>query len=77
MILKLFLNSHMIWMTFTKNTTQIKRRKALIVFDDTIADMFSYKKRNPVVAELFIRRYKARIFSCFYYTVLLFCAKKC
>ena len=31
-----------------------KERKILVVFDDMIADMFSIKKRSPVVTELFI-----------------------
>ena len=32
-----------------------KKRKILIVFDDTIADMINSKKINPIVTELFIR----------------------
>ena len=32
-----------------------KKRKILIVFDDTIADMLSNKRLNRIVAELFIR----------------------
>ena len=39
-----------------------------------IADMLSNKKPNLIVTELFIRGRKQR-FYCFYYTVLLFCAK--
>ena len=38
-----------------------KKRKILIVFDDTIADMINNKKRNPVVTELFIRGRKGNI----------------
>ena len=34
---------------------QSKKRKLLIVFDDTIADMLSNKKLIPIVTELFIR----------------------
>ena len=30
-----------------------KKRKILIAFDDTIADMLSNKKLNPIVSELF------------------------
>ena len=63
MILKLLLSSQMIWMAFTKtlkNTTQ-KKRKTLLVFDDMIADMFSYKNLNPIVAELFIRGRKLEL----------------
>ena len=37
-----------------------KQRKILIVFDDTIADSISSKKRNPIVNELFIRDRKLK-----------------
>ena len=33
-----------------------RKRKTLMIFDDTIADMLSNKKFNPVVTELLIRR---------------------
>ena len=45
----------MIFIKTLKNTTQIKKRKILIVFDDMIADMHSNKNLNPLVTELFIR----------------------
>ena len=48
-----------------KNTTQIKKRKILIVFDDMIADMLSNKKLNPIVTELFIRGRKLNIYLVF------------
>ena len=32
-----------------------KERKLLVAFDDLIAGMFSNKKSNPLVTELFIR----------------------
>ena len=38
-----------------------KKRKILIVFDDTIADMINNKKLNPIVTELFIRDRKLSI----------------
>ena len=38
-----------------------KKRKILIVFDDTIADMLRNKKLNPIVTELFIRGRKINI----------------
>ena len=38
-----------------------KKRKILIVFDDTIADLFSNKKLNQIVTELFIRGRKLHI----------------
>ena len=38
-----------------------KKRKMLIVFDDMIADMFSNKKLNLIVTELFVRGRKLNI----------------
>ena len=38
-----------------------KKCKILIVFDDTIADMISNKRLNPVVTELFVRSRKLNI----------------
>ena len=38
-----------------------KKRKILIVFNDMVADMFSNKKLNPVVTELFVRGRKLNI----------------
>ena len=56
-----------------KNTTQIKKRKILIVFDYIIAYMFSNKKLNPIVNKLFIRGRKLNISFVFitqsYFTV--------
>ena len=42
-----------------------KKRKILIVFDDTVADMLCNKKRNQVVTELFIRGRKLNISYAF------------
>ena len=39
----------------------IKKRKVVIVFDDTMADMINNNKLNPVVTELFIRGRKINI----------------
>ena len=36
-----------------KNYNPTKKRKVLIVFDDTIKDMESNKKLSPIVTELF------------------------
>ena len=52
------------------NTNPNKKRKILIVFYDIIADMFTNKKLNPIVAELFIwgRKINISVFimqSCF------------
>ena len=38
-----------------------KKRKVLIVFDDTVADMISYKKLNPIVVELYILNYQKKL----------------
>ena len=38
-----------------------KQRKILIAFDDMIADMYSNKKLNPVVTEMFITGRKLNI----------------
>ena len=48
-----------------------KKRKALIVFDNMIADMINNKKLNPVVTELFIRGIKLN-FSIVFVTQLYF-----
>ena len=39
-----------------------KKRKVLIVFDDMIADMETYKKWSPIVTELFWRGKKLNVF---------------
>ena len=52
MILRLLLNTQIIWIIFTKiltNAIQIRNIKILILFDDMIADMLSNKKLNPIV----------------------------
>ena len=57
-ILKLLLNTRLIQMLYMKllmTTILIKKRKIFIVFDDMIADILGYEKRNPVVIELFVR----------------------
>ena len=50
-----------------------KKRKILIVFDDTIADMLSNKELDPIVIELFLRGRKLNISIVFvkqsYFTV--------
>ena len=42
-----------------------KKRKILIVFEDTIADMLSNKKLNLIVTELYIRERKLNILFCY------------
>ena len=48
-----------------KSTIQKKKRKALIVFDDVIADMISNKKHNSVVTEPYIRGRKINVSHIF------------
>ena len=83
MIVKLLLNTRMIWMIFIKllkNTIQNKKREILIVFNDMIADMFSNKKllirgRNLNISRVFIaqsyfavsKKYWTKIYTLFYY----------
>ena len=51
-----------------------KEQKILIIFDDMVADMFSNKKLNPIVTELFLRGRKLNISLVFitqsYFAVL-------
>ena len=51
-----------------------KKRKILIVFDDSIVDMLISKKLNPIVTELFIRGRKLNI-TFFLLHNLISCAK--
>ena len=50
-----------------KDYNPYKKRKALIVFDDMIANMINNKKLNSIVTELFIRERKLNI-SIFFIT---------
>ena len=64
MILKLLFNTQMIWKIFFKNIEEYnpnKKRKILIVFNNTIADVLSNEKINLMVTELFIRSWKLNI----------------
>ena len=79
MILKLLLNTQMLWMMFIKtlNNTIKKPPKKLIILDYIITGMLSNDKHNPIVTELFIRGRRLNISSCFYYTILFSCVKNC
>ena len=64
----------MIWMIFTKNIEEYnpnKKQKALIVFDDMIADILSNKTLNPIVTELLIRGRKLNISLVFITNLIL------
>ena len=54
-----------------------KKLKILTVFDDIIADMFTNKKLNPIVTELYIRGRKLNISLIFFHKILFCCSKKC
>ena len=51
-----------------KDYNPMKKRKALIVFDDVIARMKANKKLSPRVTEFFLRERK--LFAYFYFTIL-------
>ena len=58
MILSLLLSTLLIWVILMKilvNIIQINKHKILIVFDDTIAWMFSNKNLQPTATESFIK----------------------
>ena len=55
MILKLLLNTQMIWMIFVKILKNNPNKKNKIIAFDLIADMLSNQKRNRIVLGLFIR----------------------
>ena len=50
---------------FIKFLKPAKKRRVLIVFDDTIADMESNKKLSPLLNELFLRRRQLNILLVF------------
>ena len=49
-----------------------KKRKILIVFDDTIADILSNKKLDPIVTELFISGRELNISLVLFFFVFFF-----
>ena len=65
----------MIFVKTLKNTTQIKKRKILIVLDDMIAAMCCNKK-HTIVTELFIRDRKLNITLVFILQSYFWCTKK-
>ena len=77
MIQKLLSNTQMRWKLFYKNIEEHnpkKKWKICIIFDDTIANMLSNKKLNPIVTGLFIRGRKLNISVA--KTVVFRCFKK-
>ena len=53
-----------------------RKTKILIVFDDMIANVMTNKK-FAIMKQLFIRCRKLNISLVFYYSILLFCSKRC
>ena len=49
-------------------TIQSEKEKKLIVFDDMIADIMANKRFQTIINEYF---------TCFYYSVLFICSKRC
>ena len=80
MILKLLLNTGMIWMILiNKNIEEYnssKKRKILIVFDDMIDDMRNNKTFNSIVTRLFLRGRKLNISLAFITQSFFCCTKK-
>ena len=64
----------MMFIKILKNTTQIKNRKKLIVFDDIVAHMLGNKNLNLIVTELLIGGRKLNISLVF--VTILFCSTK-
>ena len=69
-----------IWMMFTVILLieiQIQKRKVLVVFDDSIANIMINKKFRSIIQELFIRCTKLNmsLISCIYHTILFLCLK--
>ena len=60
MVLKLLLNTRMMWMIFrktlrnTKQETPNKKRTILIIAHDMTADILSNNKLNPIATKLFV-----------------------
>ena len=78
MILRLLLNIQIIWMIFIetlKNTTQIRKRKSLIIFDVMIPNMLRIKKLNSIATELFIRGRKINNSLVFITQFIVLCQK--
>ena len=46
---------------YIEESNSNKKQKALIIFDDMMADILSNRKVNPIVTELFIRSRKLNI----------------
>ena len=77
MILKLLLNTQLIWMKFIKILKNPnKNRKILIVFENLITDIFSDKKLNPIVTELFVKDRKLSLSLVFINNLTLLFQKK-
>ena len=56
----------------------IRKRKKLIAFDDMIADIMTNNRFQAIIKELFIRcRQKTKYFTCFFYSILFLCFKRC
>ena len=58
------------------NYNSTRRRKALIVFDDMIADINTNKKFQAIIKELFFRCRKMNIYLVSVSSILFFCSKR-
>ena len=65
MILKLLLNTQMVWLIFTKKNEGYNsnmNRQILIIFDDMMLISLVKKSLNPIVTESYIKDRKSNIF---------------
>ena len=67
MILKILLNTRVVWLIFNKNIEEFnpKKKRDIYIFDDMIAVVLSNKNLNPIETELFIRVRKINIYFAF------------
>ena len=54
-----------------------RKRKVLIIFDDTIADIMTNKKISINKKRIIYYMQKIKYFTCIYHTILFSCPKRC
>ena len=54
-----------------------RKKKFLIVFDDMIADIMTMEKISSHNQRIVYQMHKIKFFTCFYYSLLFFCSKRC
>ena len=54
-----------------------RKRNILVVSDDVIAGIMSNKKNSSCCERVVYQTQKTKYVTCFYFTVLFFCSKRC